>query len=121
MHNFGRGMWRRVGDYERIQQPILVQQYIQHQLLLQKQKEHIEKQKIKSQDEHIHSMNKSTQLNEIEMEKDLQVSEINEDLSDDNVQNNDNNINENILTFQPVVDNEVPKIIPKKTKRKNKK
>ena len=31
MHNFGRGMWRRVGDYERIQSPLLqarVQQYL---------------------------------------------------------------------------------------------
>ena len=26
MHNFGRGMWRRVGDYERIQKPMILQQ-----------------------------------------------------------------------------------------------
>jgi hypothetical protein len=26
MHNFGRGMWRRVGDFERIHKPMLIQQ-----------------------------------------------------------------------------------------------
>ena len=42
MQNFGRGMWRRVGDYERIQAPqVLKNDQIQKHLAL------IEYQKIK--------------------------------------------------------------------------
>jgi hypothetical protein len=50
MQNFGRGMWRRVADYERLQKPVLEQsrlepkvarleqwqQFIQHQNMLKK-------------------------------------------------------------------------------------
>lgn len=47
MHNFGRGMWRRVGDYERIQKPMIlqqaqmekIQQFVEYQAVLKKQKE----------------------------------------------------------------------------------
>jgi hypothetical protein len=33
MQNFGRGMWRRIGDYERLQTPQLLQQYRLQQYL----------------------------------------------------------------------------------------
>jgi hypothetical protein len=43
MHNFGRGMWRRVGDYERIQVPLIEKmnqyQIYTHLMQLRKQKE----------------------------------------------------------------------------------
>lgn len=53
MQNFGRGMWRRVGDYERIQKPInlqqlrleQLQQFIQYQTMLKQQK--LRQQQIK--------------------------------------------------------------------------
>ena len=40
MHNFGRGMWRRVGDYERINTPVLmrIQKMQQYELYLQQVK-----------------------------------------------------------------------------------
>jgi len=46
MQNFGRGMWRRVGDYDRIQKPIIIQQsrleqlqkLVQYQNFLNQQK-----------------------------------------------------------------------------------
>jgi hypothetical protein len=46
MQNFGRGMWRRVGDYERIQKPAHLQnsklqqwgQFVQYQTMLKQQK-----------------------------------------------------------------------------------
>jgi hypothetical protein len=45
MQNFGRGMWRRVGDYDRIQKPMILQQsrleqwqqIVQHQTTLKQQ------------------------------------------------------------------------------------
>jgi hypothetical protein len=45
MQNFGRGMWRRVGDYDRIQKPMILQQsrleqwqqFVQHQTTLKQQ------------------------------------------------------------------------------------
>jgi len=37
MQNFGRGMWRRVGDYERIQSPLLLKKAQIEQLLLYKE------------------------------------------------------------------------------------
>ena len=47
MQNFGRGMWRRVGDYERIQRNIIQQsrfeQFIKHQALLKAQQQEYDK------------------------------------------------------------------------------
>ena len=45
MHNFGRGMWRRLGDFERIQSPQILKQmqleqylhYIEYMEVLQRQ------------------------------------------------------------------------------------
>ena len=45
MQNFGRGMWRRVGDYERLHKPVLLEQsrveqlqyFAQHQAMLKNQ------------------------------------------------------------------------------------
>ena len=47
MQNFGRGMWRRVGDYERVQKPLLLQQarleqwqqFVEYQTILKKYKD----------------------------------------------------------------------------------
>ncbi len=54
MQNFGRGMWRRVGDFERLHQPVLLQQsriehnvvaleqwkqFVQYQNMLKKQQQ----------------------------------------------------------------------------------
>ena len=43
MHNFGRGMWRRISDYEKLQAPIIsqqsgIEQFIQHLTILKQQK-----------------------------------------------------------------------------------
>jgi hypothetical protein len=59
MHNFGRGMWRRVGDFERIQKPILIeqsrleqwQQFIQYQNMLKKQQNMTKQPEITKQQE----------------------------------------------------------------------
>ena len=53
MQNFGRGMWRRVGDYNRMQEPFLLQQsriqkleqFIQYQNMLKHQKNLCDQQK----------------------------------------------------------------------------
>jgi len=41
MHNFGRGMWRRVGDYERVQLPLInkMNQYNIYMYLMQLNKD----------------------------------------------------------------------------------
>ena len=53
MHNFGRGMWRRVGDYERIQRNIIQQssfeQFIKYQVPLNAQQQEREQEKPQKQ------------------------------------------------------------------------
>jgi hypothetical protein len=112
MQNFGRGMWRRVGDFERIQKPILLQQsrleqwqqFVQQQALLQKQQQYME-QKQKQVDTKVEQVvsieeNESELTEEIEIKQNVDTIEIQE--------------------VQPEY-SEPPVVIPKKTKRKNKK
>lgn len=108
MQNFGRGMWRRVGDYERIQKPILLQQsrleqwqqFIQHQ---QAYKQHILKPEPKPEPKDTIVQldlsidhNKVVLIEENNQPQDIDTPELQQDVS------------------------EPPVVIPKKTKRKNK-
>jgi hypothetical protein len=117
MQNFGRGMWRRVGDYERLQKPILLQQsrleqwqqFVQYQTMLKKQQE-VKEQQQKQNNLHVVSLEQKQDL-KIEKKIDIEIEE--------------NNSNENInivdtLEIQQSVNSEPPVVIPKKTKRKNK-
>jgi hypothetical protein len=105
MQNFGRGMWRRVGDYERLQKPILLQQsrleqwqqFVQYQTMLKKQQEVKEQQ----------------QKQDLKIEKKIDI-EIEENNSNENINFVDT------LEIQQSVNSEPPVVIPKKTKRKNK-
>jgi len=117
MQNFGRGMWRRVGDFERLQKPVLLQQsrieqwkqFAQYQTMLKKQQE-LREQQQKQNNVHVVSLQQPEDL-EIEKKIDVEIEE--------------NNSNENIdiietLEIQQPVNSEPPVVIPKKTKRKNK-
>jgi hypothetical protein len=56
MQNFGRGMWRRVGDFERIHKPILIQQsrleqwqqFVKYQAMLKKKQQYMEQNSIQT-------------------------------------------------------------------------
>jgi hypothetical protein len=105
MQNFGRGMWRRVGDYERIQKPILLQQsrleqwqqFVQQQAILKKQQQYME-QKQKQVVSIEKNESELTEENEIKQTVGtIKIQEVQPEYSD------------------------LPVVIPKKTKRKNKK
>lgn len=137
MQNFGRGMWRRVGDYERVQKPILLQQarieqlqkMIEYQAILKRQKdikEYREKMlnqtnsKTPNLEETVLDSNNTLEL-ESEIESDIKQVEILQEqvqhISIDDINTNDNTNNiQNEINIQ----NEPPSIVPKKTKKKNK-
>lgn len=114
MQNFGRGMWRRVGDYERIQKPVLLQQsrmeqweqFIKYQTMLKQQKlrdEALAQKKQQSQTV-LKVIEESVQNEKEEEYSQEEEVTINNDISDTPI------IEQNIR--------ELPVVIPKKTKRK---
>jgi|LakMenEpi03Aug12_release.lakeMendotaPanAssembly.Ray.scaffolds.fasta_scaffold171030_2 hypothetical protein len=130
MQNFGRGMWRRVGDFERIHKPMLIQQsrleqwqqFIQYQTMLKKKQQYME-QKQKQVDTKV--------VQDISIEENESVSiEENESVSieeNESVSIEENEIKQNIdiIEIQEIQEvqqeySEPPVVIPKKTKRKNK-
>lgn len=140
MQNFGRGMWRRVGDYERIQTPQLLKQtrlqkylaYIEYQKALKRDddiKKSIEQtlQRVNSsnqdkavietkEEKYIH-----TNFEVIAIEDDILDMEISEKVSEDiNCEVN----RESIVALEEIVKEQVISeplnIIPKKIHKKNK-
>jgi len=65
MQNFGRGMWRRVGDYERIQAPML----LQHSRVEQWQKFLLYQEYLKKQKQMLNSSNQIIATDDIKEEK----------------------------------------------------
>jgi hypothetical protein len=120
MQNFGRGMWRRVGDFERIHKPILIQQsrleqwqqFIQHQTYKQQYMEQNSIQTPKQLD------TKVVQDISIE-EQDISI----EENKSESTEENEIKQNIDIIEIQEAQQeySEQPVVIPKKTKRKNKK
>lgn len=118
MQNFGRGMWRRVGDYERIQKPTLLQnsklqqwgqlgQFVQYQTMLKHQK---------LRDEYLAQKKKETQSVLKVIEEPIQNKKVEEDSQEED------GIVNNAISYIPVVEQnlrELPVVIPKKTKKKN--
>jgi len=116
MQNFGRGMWRRVGDYERIQKPVLLQQsrmeqweqFIKYQTMLKQQK---------LKEEALAQKNKQETKSVLKaVEEPIQNEKVEEDSQEKEVITN-NNISEIPIIEQNL--KELPVVIPKKTKRKN--
>lgn len=115
MQNFGRGMWRRVGDYERIQKSALLQnsklqqwgQFVQYQTMLKQQK---------LRDEYLAQKKKETQSVLKVIEEPIQNKKVEEDSQEEDV------IINNAISYIPVVEQnlkELTVVIPKKTKKKN--
>jgi hypothetical protein len=135
MQNFGRGMWRRVGDYERLQIPrnVRLQNYLAF----------IEKQKIKHRQnmrqtnsgqnyvKHIlHNSGQTKDLvepQEIVVEPEEVVVEPEEVVVEpeevvvEPEKEKDNNINQSCITQEELlVSEKLPIIIPKKSRKKHK-
>jgi hypothetical protein len=118
MQNFGRGMWRRVGDFERIHKPMLIQQsrleqwqqFIQYQTMLKKKQQYMEQKQKQVDTKVVQDIsieeNESESTEENEIKQNIDIIEIQE-----------------IQEIQEVQQeySEPPVVIPKKTKRKNKK
>lgn len=113
MQNFGRGMWRRVGDFERLQKPVLLQQsrieqwqkFVQYQTMLKQQKLRDEALAQKTQ--------KNQNVLKVE-EKDTQ----------DLVNKEEGNILNNSISGQRNLQqnlSEPPVVVPKRTKKKQNK
>jgi hypothetical protein len=125
MQNFGRGMWRRVGDFERIHKPMLIQQsrleqwqqFIQYQTMLKKKQQYME-QKQKQVDTKV--------VQDISIEENESVSI--EENESESTEENEIKQNIDIIEIQEIQEiqevqqeySEPPVVIPKKTKRKNK-
>lgn len=135
MQNFGRGMWRRVGDYERLQKPILLEQirvekFIQYQQRLRahnKIQQNTIKPIILEQKDDITLRQKDDILSEPKddniISKQTDDIFVNEDNTMRPIELNTNiEIEENIDSseFQETNISEPPIVVPKKTKRKNK-
>jgi len=123
MQNFGRGMWRRVGDFERIQKPVLLQQsrleqwqhFIQQQTMLKKKQQYMEQNSIQTPKQ---LDTKVVQDISIE-EQDISI----EENKSESTEENEIKQNIDIIEIQEAQQeySEPPVVIPKKTKRKNKK
>lgn len=130
MQNFGRGMWRRVGDYERLQSPQLLQQERMKQYLA-----YLEYQKARTRTDVIKQHREQTLKNinmnkldikentesepesnsksepESESEPSIQIIAVETDIPDiDNTETEKNCLEQTILT--------PPNIIPKKSRKK---
>jgi hypothetical protein len=133
MQNFGRGMWRRVGDFERIHKPMLIQQsrleqwqqFVQQQDMLKKQQ--TKTQNLTQKQEQVPDSEPAPE-SEIEPESAPEDNLVKLDLS---IENKSISIEENNITQELDIINtpdelqnensEPPVVIPKKAKRKNKK
>jgi hypothetical protein len=133
MQNFGRGMWRRVGDFERIHKPMLIQQsrleqwqqFVQYQDMLKKQQT---KTQILTQKQEQVPDSEPAPESEIELEPAPEDNLAQLDLSIENksISIEENNITQklNIINTPDELQNEnsePPVVIPKKAKLKNKK
>ena len=136
MQNFGRGMWRRVGDYERIHVPIIHKNYEleRYLALMEYNKQQRQKQNINSYREQAMKARKDFDSN-----KDLLVQQnnINENLTvapkevvSEEIINNEvvseeivseEVINKEVVSQEVVSVSELTNIVPRKIKKKNKK
>jgi hypothetical protein len=144
MQNFGRGMWRRVGDYERIQVPLInknyelekylgLMEYIKQQRKQMTQvnkdiitnKKPFDNKKMLIEEEVNPNIDEYESINENVVNEDV-VNEnvVNENVVNENVVNenvvNENVVNENVVNEDVVSVVELPNIIPKKSKKKQK-
>lgn len=123
MQNFGRGMWRRVGDYDRVYKPMLLQQsrveqwkqFVEYQTILNRQqsinqyRQNVLKN-IKS--ESIETPIQSSIETPIQTDTDIEIKEMTE---------TDKTINiENSNSQNTQINSEIIQITPRKTKKKNK-
>ena len=112
MQNFGRGMWRRVGDFERIHKPILIQQS-----RLEQWQQFIQHQTYKQQYMEQNSIQTPKQL-DTKVVQDISI----EENESESTEENEITQNIDIIEIQEEQQeySEPPVVIPKKTKRKNK-
>lgn len=124
MQNFGRGMWRRVGDYERIHVPnINKNNELQHYLALM---EYHKQQRLK-QNFNAYRQQMMQRQKDIVSNKDLLVQQtnINENIPIDSEEVVSHQISKEVV--KEVVNEEVvslpelTNIVPRKIKKKNKK
>jgi len=140
MQNFGRGMWRRVGDYERIQVPKNVQLYnylafLQEQKIKQRQHTNLtesSKYFVKNIQHNDRQANFVVEPEEIVVEPEEIVVEPEEIVveSEEIVVEPEeivvepgkyNNINQAYITQEELVSDKLPMIIQKKGRKKHKK
>ena len=133
MHNFGRGMWRRVGDYDRVQAPQVQKNFeLQYYLALleQSKRQRLEqvfntnKRQMKQQTNNVilemvgdkdeHNIDFTEAVSEVVNEEPI-VSEV----------VNEEPIVSEVVIEEPIVSEvvieEASKFVPKKSKKKNKK
>ena len=117
MQNFGRGMWRRIGDFEKFNVPQINNNEVQQYLYLM---EKLKKQRLAKLDEH--------QQQTIQIYKDTADLLVKEELEFNNDETFNDLVTEEVvpeviqedLNVSEAV-TELIKIIPKKSKKKSKK
>ena len=144
MHNFGRGMWRRVGDYDRVQAPQVQKNFeLQYYLALleQSKRQRLEqvfntnKRQMKQQTNNVilemvgdkdeHNIDFTEAVSEVVIEEQPIVSEvvIEEPIVSEVVI--EQPIVSEVVIEEPIVSEvvieEASKFVPKKSKKKNKK
>jgi len=117
MQNFGRGMWRRVGDYDRVQKPLLLQQS-----RLEQWQQFVEYQTVLKRYQDIQRIRQQKLQTNINQHQDHISTDITNstDIPDNSIDTNTNNIDDNTNNTLNQVTTEPPVVIPKKTKKKNK-
>ena len=133
MQNFGRGMWRRVGDYQRIHVPLIHKNYeLERYLALMEYNKQLRVQNLNT-----HYQQKIPIRTNIVSNTDLLVQQTNNNktipISSVNVKEEDVSNEEEVAKEEEVVSNdevakeevvsipELTNIVPKKSKKKNKK
>jgi len=127
MQNFGRGMWRRVGDFERIQVPQIIKEIqLQQSLQYKEYMIHLQRQK------YIEEYRKKT-LEKVNLASDLLKVPVKESLDQEKEQKNtdcsetiqipeDTPIPEQIIAVETEIPNsplqKKPTIIPKKGRKR---
>lgn len=115
MQNFGRGMWRRVGDYDRVYKPMLLQQsrveqwkqFVEYQTILNRQ------QSINQYRQNVLKNIKSESIETpIQTDTDIEIKEMTET---DKIINIENSNSQNTQ-----INSEIIQITPRKTKKKKK-
>ena len=126
MYNLGRGMWRRIGDFERIRIPQLEQQLKLQQYLafIEFQKEKKRQDDIRSYRNSILQKEKEKRLEkELEPEKEKELEpEKEKELEPETELEPENEIDSSISVESDIINFDEPhvKIIPKKKRKKNK-